>query len=100
MLPIPDNYAIYPSVLPVGRPMEMIITPVERAFLFSDGEELTVTAIQTNGDEDNYETLLSHKSFPVTAQAGVIRFTYTYPEEGQYLVFLIREEKKIAELVV
>ncbi len=100
MLPIPDNYAIYPSVLPVGRPMEMIITPVERGFLFCDGEELTVTAIQTNGNEDNYETLLSHKSFPVTAKDGVIRFSYTYPEEGQYLFWLIRENKKIAELFV
>ena len=100
MLPIPENYAIYPSVLPVARQMEMIIAPRERAFLFADGEELTVTAIQTNGNEDNYDTLCSHKSFPVTAKEGVIRFTYTYEEEGQYLFWLIREEKKIAELFV
>ena len=100
MLPIPDNYAIYPSVLPIGRQMEMIIAPLERAFLFADGEELTITAVQTNGNEDNYETLLSHKSFPVTAKDGVIRFPYTYEEEGQYLFWLIREEKKIAELFV
>lgn len=100
MLPIPENYAIYPSVLPVGRKMEMIISPLERAFLFADGEEFIITAIQTDGNEDNYETLLSHKSFPVTAQDGVIRFSYTYPDEGQYLFWLIREEKKIAELYV
>ena len=100
MLPTPENYAIYPSVLPVGRVMEMIISPLERAFLFADGEEWTITAIQTNGNEDNYDTLCSHKSFPVTAKEGVIRFTYTYEEEGQYLFWLIREEKRIAELFV
>ena len=100
MLPIPENYAIYPSVLPVGRRIEMIISPLERGFLFADGEEFIITAIQTDGNEDNYETLLSHKSFPMTAQDGVIRFSYTYPDEGQYLFWLIREEKKIAELFV
>ena len=100
MLPTPENYAIYPSVLPVGQQMEMIISPLERAFLFADGEELTITAIQTNGNEDNYDTLLSHKSFPVTAKDGVIRFLYTYEEEGQYLFFLSREETRLAELFV
>lgn len=100
MLPIPENYAIYPSVLPVGRKMEMIISPLERAFLFADGEEFIITAIQTDGNEDNYDTLCSHKSFPVTAKDGVIRFSYTCDEESQYLFWLIREEKKIAELYV
>lgn len=100
MLPIPDNYAIYPSILPVARQMEMIIAPCERGFLFDENNSFTVTAIQTNGDEDNYDTLLSHKSFPVTAKDGVIRFFYTYEEEGQYLFILFREDKKIAELFV
>ena len=100
MLPIPENYAIYPSVLPVGRKMEMIISPLERAFLFSDGEEFIITAIQTDGNEDNYDTLCSHKSFPVTAKDGVIRFSYTCDEESQYLFWLSCEEKKIAELFV
>ena len=100
MLPIPENYAIYPSVLPVGRKMEMIISPLERAFLFADGEEFIITAIQTDGNEDNYDTLCSHKSFPVTAKDGVIRFSYTCDEESQYLFWLSCEEKKIAELFV
>ncbi len=100
MLPIPENYAIYPSVIPVESPVEMIISPLERGFLFAGGEEYIITAIPNDGNEDNYDLLLSHKSFPVTAKDGVIRFTYTYPEEGQYLFWLIREEKKIAELFV
>ena len=100
MLPIPENYAIYPSVLPVGRKMEMIISPLERAFLFADCEEFIITAIQTDGNEDNYDTLCSHKSFPVTAKDGVIRFSYTCDEESQYLFWLSCEEKKIAELFV
>ena len=34
------------------------------------------------------------------AKDGVIRFLYTYEEEGQYLFFLSREETRLAELFV
>lgn len=101
MLPTPRNYAIYPAVVPADTPTEMIIAPAERSFMLFDGETYTLTAIPVNGDEDYYHAPHNHTVFTAVAAEGVLRFTYTFPEEQEHVILLARgEEKPMAELSV
>ena len=74
MLPIFENYKIYPTVIPADTPVEMTIVPGGRAFYFRDGEEYKLTLASVNGDEDYYHDAHSLKKFTVKAQGGVLRF--------------------------
>lgn len=101
MLPTPRNYAIYPSVVPADTPVEMTIVPNERSFMLFDGETYTLTAIPVNGDEDYYHDPHNHTVFTAVAAEGILRFTYTFPEEQEHVILLARgEEKPMAEFSV
>lgn len=101
MLPPPRNYAIYPPVVPSDTPVEMTVVPTERSFMLFDGETYTLTAIPVNGDEDYYHAPHNHTVFTAVAAEGVLRFTYTFPEEQEHVILLARgEEKHMAELSV
>ena len=101
MLPNPQNYAIYPSVVPADKPTEMTIAPNERAFMLFSDVTYNVRIIAVNSDECSFyyaptpQALLS-----VQAERGVIRFTYTFAGEQEYLLQLLRDDKVIDELHV
>ena len=95
MLPAPRNYAIYPQVVLADKPTEMTIVPTERAFLFFEGEEYTLTLIPIFEDE-NYYVPHNQLVLKPIAHDGVLRFSYDFPGEGEYLLLLSREEKEIA----
>ena len=98
MLPITENYAIYPAVVKMGEKTEMTITATERAFFPVSGEEYALTVIAVEGDELDYHLALSHEKITLCAEAGVLRFRHTFSMEGEYLFWLYRGEKKIGEL--
>ena len=54
MLPTPKNYAIYPSVIPADREVELISAPTEKAFLFVEGAEYVIGVTNMGADEPNY----------------------------------------------
>ena len=54
MLPTPQSYAVYPSVVPVGKETPVVIAPDERTFLLYDGEEYRLTLRPIEGDDNYY----------------------------------------------
>ncbi len=99
MLPKPQNYAIYPAVIPADTPTQMKVIPTEKAFLLFDGEEYTLTVISVNGD-DNYYAPHSHKTITAEAHDGILCFTYTFEGEQEHILVLSYGEKKLQELRV
>lgn len=97
MLPTPKNYTIYPSVIPADREVELIIAPTEKAFTFVEDAEYVIGVTHMGGDEPNYHKSETRKYFKVTAHDGVIRFRYTFPDEMEHLILLIRDEKVVQE---
>lgn len=100
MLPILENYKIYPSVIPADTEVEMTIVPAGKAFLFFEGQDYQLVLASVNGDEDYYHDPHSLKTITITAADGILRFRHTFPGEQEHLFTLIYQEKKIAELTV
>lgn len=97
MLPTPRNYAIYPSVIPADREVELIIAPCEKAFLFTDGAEYTIGITAMGADEPNYHKSETRVYLKAIAKDGVLRFTYTFCGEMEHLILLCREDKVVQE---
>ena len=100
MLPNPQNYAIYPSIIPANKQIEMIIAPTERAFVFNNGASYDLTVISINSDEVCYHKPTTHKKFSVEAKDGVIRFLYTFESEQEHIILLNQEDKLLQEFHV
>lgn len=100
MLPISENYAIFPSVVRADVPSDMVIVPREKAFLFFSGEEYRLTIISLNNDEPSYYTPTTHVHLTATAADGVLRFSYTFPDEQEHLILLEYGEKQLQEFHV
>ena len=100
MLPTPRNYAIYPSVIPADREIDMTIVPTEKAFLFVDGTEYTVGITAMGADEPNYHKSETRVYFKAVAQDGILRFTYTFAGEMEHLVLLYKDDKVVQEFNV
>ena len=99
MLPKPKNYAIWPSVILADTPTEMTIIPTERAFLFFEDQEYTLTFIPVNSDESYYKPF-NRTVLTVKATNGVLRFQYTFAGEQEHLILLTQGERKLGEVVV
>ena len=99
MRPTPENYAIYPSVVPADRKTSLTVIPNERAFLFFENEEYTLTVISVGGD-DSYYIVSTHKQVSAIAKDGVLRFDFTFEGEQEHLLVLSYGEKKLAEFHV
>lgn len=100
MLPTPVNYAIFPGVIPADVPSEMTIVPAERAFLFPDGAEYTLTLIPVHEDEPDYYAPSVYQTQTASARDGVLRFTHTFAGEQEHLILLSQGEKKLQEFTV
>lgn len=100
MLPTAENYAIFPSVVRANQPTEMVIVPREKAFLFFSGEEYQLTVISVNNDEMSYYEPTTHVRLTAKAEGGVLRFSYTFPDEQEHLIILEYGEKKLQEFHV
>ena len=100
MLSTPQNYSIYPSVVPANKQTEMIVAPNERAFIFEDGSKYDAIVISVNADEVNYHKPTTHKQFSVEAKDGVLRFAYIFEGEQEHIIILNKDEKTIQEFHV
>lgn len=100
MLPRNSNYNIYPSVVPSGKSVEMVIAPAEKAFLFFDGDEYRLEFFDLNSDMDVYYTPVADDVITVTASDGVLRFDYSFDGEQEHLIRMFKGDKKIMDLTV
>lgn len=98
MLPNPQLYSIYPSVVPADKEVEMTIIPNERTYLLFPDIEYTIKIVAVNDDESSYYySTKPQAQFTVNAQNGIIRFNYSFRDEQEYFIQLIKEEKPAAE---
>ena len=98
MLPTPKNYNIWPTVAKVGKETEFVITPAERAFAFFEGEEYMLRIVAVNSNNDYYKPA-SQKLF-LKAKDGVLRFSYTFEKEQEYMVRIVYCEKGVQDLFI
>ncbi len=99
MLPIPENYSIYPAIVPADREIAMTVVPNEKAFLFFEDEEYTMTVIAVNCD-DSYYHITTHKTLSLIGKGGVLQFNFTFAGEQEHLLILNYGEKVIGEFHV
>ena len=98
MLPNPQLYSIYPSVVPADKEVEMTIVPNERTYLLFPDIEYTIKIVAINDDESSYYYNAAPQSlFAAKAENGIIRFNYTFRDEQEYFIQLIKAEKPAAE---
>ena len=100
MLPELEKYSIYPSVVPANEHAEMIIAPMERAFLLFEGEKYDITVISSDSDEPSYKNPTSFKSLSAVASNGILKFSFTFESEQEHLVLLNKGGKKLWEFKV
>ena len=99
MLPMTNDYAVYPSILPCGKETTLTIIPRAWSFFFFEGEDYTVKLTSVFGDEDDYHSPQNFVLLSVKAAGGVLTFPYTPAMEGEHLVRVFREDKQLCELV-
>lgn len=97
MLPVARNCAIFPSILPVGKDTVLTAIPMGKTFLFFDGKEYNVTIINVFGDEKDYYQPETHIHLTVTAENGILKFPLNAPNEGEYMIIVEYNEKKLFE---
>lgn len=100
MLPVYENYRIYPAVVKAEETAEMTIVPKGRAFFFFEGEEYTILHVEKNGDETDHQSPKNHRRITVTAKDGVLRFPDAFPGEQEHILVLCYGEKALAEFSV
>lgn len=97
MLPTPQNYSIFPSVVLSEKETLMTIVANEKAFFFCDGVEYKLLIYGVDND-DSYYTPHSHQKVTVVAQNGILQFSFIFQKEQEYRILLMKaegEEKKI-----
>lgn len=100
MLPKPQNYAIWPSVIPADVSSDMVISPCEKAFMLFDGEEYQVKIISVNVDEPSYYVPSVFSRLSAVASEGVLRFSFTFTGEQEHTIILEKGDSKLAEFTV
>ena len=100
MLPTPENYTIWPSVLPAGKRVRMTITAAERAFLPQEGAVYTIIIIPVGEDEPSYYHPSSFTALTAEAHDGVICFEHIFQGEMEHLIVLYQGEKRLQKMVV
>ncbi len=94
MLPAPQTYSIYPSVIPADKVAAMTIVSNERTFFFQDGMEYQVKVIAVNSDEDYYAPK-NYKLYDVAAHDGVLSFEHFFEGEQEHTILLMTEKKTV-----
>ncbi len=101
MLPNIKRYSIWPSVVKVNEPIELIITANERAHFFHEGREYNVIVIASNA---NFHGAVNPddaiREISVVAKDGILKFVSDFDEEGEYMILLEYEQVRVAEFAI
>lgn len=100
MLPAPQNYAVWPAVVPADTLVQMTVAPTGRAFLLTEGEEYRLTVISVDVDETSYHEPVTHRALTAVAHGGVLAFEYAFPGEMEHMIILEQGERKLGEMVI
>ena len=100
MLPAPENYSVWPSVVPAGTRVEMTVTANEKAFIFAENTVYQLKIIHVSADEDNYYLPSQYDLLAVEARGGALRFEHVFPGEMEHLIILSRDGQEIQKMAV
>ncbi len=98
MLPKPQNYTVYPSIVKAGTPTTITVAPTEKAFLLFEGEEYDVCVVAANCDLPAYVSPVDKTDLKLTARGGVLQFCHTFADEGEFFVLLKKNDIQLARL--
>ena len=93
MKPAPENYAIWPSVVPAGRQTEMTIRANENAFLFWEGRAYTVIVIPVDSDVRDYHAPGNRTALKAIGHNGVLQFHFLFSSEQEFQLDLYDGER-------
>lgn len=91
-----NAYSIWPSVVPVNTPVELTVTPETTIHLFAEGQEYGIDIIPLHVDEPSHDGPV----MTVAAQGGMLRFTYVFDAEQEYLIRIMENDTTGRELSV
>ena len=94
MLPTPENFRVYPSVVLAGGERELTILAAEPSFIPYDGEIFTLTLYPIDADEDYYEPHCCVKK-DAEARDGAVRVSFPFEIESQYLLVMERGASRL-----
>ena len=100
MLPVHQKWAIFPSVVKANTTTMLTIAPLERSFLFYEGETYKITVNACEADEPCYHTPVTHQKLTVVAKDGVLTFPFTFGAEQEYSVQLRLDKQRLADFPV
>ena len=94
------NYDIFPKVMLADQTTSITIKPLGEHAAFAGSYTMQVLSM-AHGRKSVYTTRNSFWELPTSPDPdGCIRFSFTFPEEGEYLVRLLKEQDKIVDLSV
>ena len=100
MLPAPENYSVWPSVIPADTKVTMTVTANEKAFLFAHSAVYQLKIIHVSADEDSYYHPAKFDLLTVEARDGVLRFEHVFPGEMEHLIILSRDGQEVQTMAV
>ena len=88
MLPSPQNYSVFPSVVQADTAVQITVIPNEKAFLFFEDKEYSVTVIPFNCDVPDYYTPSNRTVLTAKVLNGALTFSHTFEGEQEHLIIL------------
>lgn len=88
------NYDIYPKVFLLGEAVTITIKPLGDHVAFTGSEEFALISV-AHGAVADYPGRANHRKLETTLGAdGCIRFSHIFPEEGEYLIRLLPDDRR------
>ena len=82
-----SKYSITPKLIRIGVLENIKITPIGKHMLFDDNTEYTVTVVPMEMYDETYiEQSIQFDSFKLHSENGVLSFSYTFPEEQEWII--------------
>ena len=79
------RYRCYPSVVPIGKPIDVSIFPCDISRVFRDDKEYELAVVDIGGDQYDYHEPIP-LDHPCTTKDGCLRFTHTFESEQEYSI--------------
>ena len=91
------HYDIFPKVIMVGEEVTITLKPLGYHAAFTGNEEFRLIST-AHGAVDDYPARNNYKKIDmVIGEDGCARFTWTFPEESEYLIRMIERDKRNRE---
>lgn len=91
-------YIATPSVYEVGKKTTVTVSPLDSRYAFDEGGDYSVALMPMS--ENNIRFDVGAVSVKPSVSDGKLRFTYTFPREGEYYIRVFRDGNRIFQISV